>query len=91
MSLTPICVFVYVNGDIILISSGNAVFTSDNTKSMLLYPTIMLADIISVRQSSITNDDVSSATTSFWYHCPIYKMNGHVEYKACQITDEEDV
>jgi len=90
-SLAPICVFVYVNGEITRNLSGNTIFTSDNTKSMLLYPTMTLADITSVIQSSITDVDVSSAITSIWYRCPIHEMNGHVEYMACPITHEEDV
>ena len=91
MSLDPICLFVYVNGEIICSTSGNAVFTSDNTKSMLLYPIMMLPNIIIVIQSSIRVDDVSCASTSLWYHCPIYEMNGHVEYRACRTIDEEGV
>ena len=31
MSSTLICVFIYVNSEIIHSSSGNAIFTSDNT------------------------------------------------------------
>ena len=91
MSSVPICVFIYVNGEIIPNSSGNAIFTSDNTKSMLLYPTMTLTDIISVIQSSIVDDDVSPAIILLWYQCPKYEMNGHVEYMACRIIDEEDV
>ena len=91
MSLALICVFVFVNGEITRISSGNIVFTSENIKSMLLYPTMTLADITSVIQSSIPNVDVLSAITSIWYRCPIHKMNGHVEYTTCPIIDDEDV
>ena len=91
MSSIPICVFVYVNGEIIRNLTGNTVFTSDNTRSMLLNPTMTLADITSVIQSSITYVDVSSTITSIWYRCPIHKINGHVEYTACPITNEEDV
>ena len=50
-----------------------------------------LPDIIIVIHSSITDDDVSSVITSIWYRCPIYEMNGHVEYMACRINGEEDV
>ena len=91
MSLDPICLFVYVNGEIICSTSGNAVFTNDNTKSLLLYPIMMLPNIIIVIQSSIRVDDVSCASTSLWYHCPIHEMNGHVEYRACRTIDEEGV
>ena len=91
MSSDLIYVFVYVNGVIIRSTSGNAIFTSDNIKSMLLYPIMMLSNIITVIQSSIRNDDVSSAITSLWYRCRIYKMNGHVEYRACRIIDKESV
>ena len=89
MSSAPICVFVYVNGEITRNSIGNTVFTSDNTRSMLLYPTITLVDITSVTQSSIIDSNVLSVITSIWYRCPIHKMNGHVEYIACPITDED--
>jgi len=58
---------------------------------MLLYATMMMADITSVIQSSIIDVDVSSTITLIWYHCPIHEMNGHVEYTTCPITDEEDV
>ena len=91
MSSAPICVFIYVNGEITCNSTGNTVFTSDNTRSMLLYPTMTLTDITSVIQSSITNIGVSFAITSIWYHCPLHEMNGHVEYTTCPINDEEDV
>ena len=59
--------------------------------SMLLYPTMTLADITDVIQSSITDVDVSYTITSIWYRCPIHEINGHVEYTACPITDEKDV
>ncbi|KAH1238881.1 hypothetical protein GmHk_08G023462 [Glycine max] len=36
---------VFNRGEIILNSTGNTVFTSDNTRLMLLYPTMMLAYI----------------------------------------------
>ena len=91
MSSAPICVFVYVNGEITHNSTGNTIFTSDNTRSMLLYPLMMLADITSLIQSSITYADVSFAITSIWHPCLIHEMNGHVEYTTCLITDEEDV
>jgi len=91
MSSAPICVFVYVNGEITRNSIGNTVFTSDNTRSMLLYPTMTLTDITSVIQSSIIDADVPSVITSIWYRCPIHEMNEHVEYMACPITDGEDV
>ena len=87
MSSALICVFVYVNGEIICSSSGNTVFS--NTKSILLYPTMTLTDITSVIQSSIIDDDVSSAITSIWYCCLIHEMNGHVEYTTCPLTDED--
>ena len=58
---------------------------------MLLYPTMMLADITSVIQSSITAAGVLSAITSILYRCPIHEINGHVEYTTCLIIDEEDV
>ena len=89
MSSAPICVFVYVNGEITRNSAGNTVFTSDNTRSMLLYPMMTLVDITNVIQSSITNADVSSTITSIWYRCPIHEINGHVEYTTCPITDED--
>ena len=78
--------FVYANGEITCNSSGNMVFTSDNTKSMLLYPKITLANITNVIQSSITDVDVLSAITSIWYRCPIHELNGHVEYMVCSIV-----
>ena len=91
MSSIPICVFVYVNGEITRNLSGNTIFTNDNTRSVLLYPTMTLDDIINAIQSSITDVDVSSAITWIRYCCPKHKMNGHVEYTACPITYEEDV
>ena len=91
MSSSPICVFVYVNGEITRNSIGNTIFTSDNTRSMLLYPMMMLADITGVIKSSITDVGVLFVITSIWYRCPIHEMNGHVEYTACPITDKEYV
>ena len=74
----PICVFINVNGEIIYNSSRNSISTSDNTKSMLLYPTMILPNIITIIQSSIRDDDVLSAIISIWYCFAIYKMNGLV-------------
>ena len=75
MSSAPICVFVYVNGEITRNSTRNTIFSSDNTRSMLLYPTMPLTNITSVIQSSIIDVDVSSTITSIWYHCPIHEIN----------------
>ena len=91
MRSEPICVYVYINGEIIQSSSANAVFRGDKTKSLLLNLTITLSNIITAIQSSITDADVSSAITSICYRCPIHEMNGHVEHRTCPITDEEDV
>ena len=52
---------------------------------------MMLADITSVIQSSITHADVPSTITSIWCCYLIHEINGHVEYTTCSITDEEYV
>ena len=69
MSLEPICAYVYINGEIILSSSANAIFRSDKTKLILLNPTMALSDIITTIQSSIRDDDVTPIITTLWYHC----------------------
>ena len=91
MSSKPICVYVYVNSEIIHSSSANAVFRSDKKKSILLNPTMMLPDIITAIQSSIRDDDVTPIITAFWYRCHVYQFNGRVEYRAIQIIDKEGV
>jgi len=91
MRLGPICVYVYINGEIIQSSSANAVFRSDKTKSLLLNPTMTLPNIITAIQSSITDNDVTTIITTIWYHCPVYEFNGEVQYREIQIIDEEGV
>ena len=87
----PICACVYINGEIIQSSSANAVFKGDNTKSLLLNPTMVLPNIITAIQSSITNNDVTPIIIALWYHCPVYEFNGQVQYRAVQIIDEKGV
>ena len=54
-------------------------------------PTMMLPNIITAIQSSITNNDVTPIIIALWYRCPVYEFNGQVQYKAIQIIDEEGV
>ena len=58
MSSEPICVYVYINGEIIHGSSD--VSKGYKTKSILLNPTMTLSDIITTIQSSIRDNDVTS-------------------------------
>ena len=91
MRSEPICVYGYINGEIIQSSSANTIFRGDNTKSLLLNPTMMLPDIITTIQSSITNNNVTPIITALWYRCPVYEFNGQVQYRTIQIIDEEGV
>ena len=91
MTSEPICVYVYINGEIIHSSSANAIFISDKTKSLLLNPTMTLPNIIITIQSSIRDNDVKPIIIALWYHCLVYQFNGRVQYRAIQIIDEEGV
>ena len=89
MTSEPICVYVYINGEII--HGSRDVSKGYKTKSILLNPTMMLPDIITAIQSSIRDDDVTPIITAFWYRCHVYQFNGRVEYRAIQIIDKEGV
>jgi len=52
---------------------------------------MMLPDIITTIQSSITNNNVTPIITALWYRCPVYEFNGQVQYRTIQIIDEEGV
>jgi len=91
MRSEPICVYVYINGENIQSSSANAIFIGDNTKSLLLNPTMTLPNIITAIQSSITDNGVTSIINTLWYRCPVYQLNDEVQYRAIQIIDEEGV
>jgi len=91
MRSEPICAYVYINGEIIQSSSANAIFIGDNTKSLLLNPTMTLPNIITAIQSSITENGVTPIINALWYRCPVYQLNGEVQYRAIQTIDEEGV
>jgi len=91
MRSEPICAYIYINGEIIQSSSANAIFRCDKTKSLLLNPTMILSNIITAIQSSITNNDVMPIITALWHCCPVYEFNGEVQCMAIQIIDEEGV
>jgi len=50
-----------------------------------------LPNIITVIQSSITDNDVTPTIIALWYHCLVYEFNGEVQYRAIQIIDKEGV
>ena len=52
---------------------------------------MMLPDIITTIQSSITDNGVTPIINALWYRCPVYEFNGEVQYRAIQIIDEEGV
>ena len=88
MSLEPICVYVYINGEVIPCSCANEVFRSDKTQSILLNPTMIMPDIIIAIQSSIRDDHATPIITALWYRCIVYQFNGRIECRAIQIIDE---
>jgi len=91
MRSEPICAYVYINGEIIQSSNENAIFRGDNTKSLLLNPTMTLSNIITAIQSSITDNGVTPIINAIWYRCPVYQLNGEVQYRAIEIIDQESV
>ena len=91
MRSEPICAYIYINGEIIQSSSANAIFRCDKTKSLLLNPTMILSNIITAIQSSITDNGVTPIINTLCYRCPVYQLNDEVQYRAIQIIDEEGV
>jgi len=52
---------------------------------------MMLPNIITAIQSSITDNDVMPIINALWYRCPVYEFNGEVQYRTIQIIDKEGV
>ena len=78
MRSKPIWVYIYINGEIIQSLTAKAIFKGDKTKSLLLNPTMTLSNIITTKQSSIRDNDVTPIITALWYRCPVYEFNGQV-------------